>query len=109
MLKLKRDVEMILNDTFATTSDKNHLLNTRLAGFIHRILDERAVDNRQHFFGNGFGRGQETRSQTSNRKNSFSNGFTMHHICLTYETTKSRLSWQSVRQILFLTLPILAE
>ena len=36
------------------------------AGFLDRILDQRLVDDRQHFLGHRLGRGQEARAQPGN-------------------------------------------
>ena len=109
MLKLICNVEMILDRAFAATRDKDHLFNTGLTRLIDRILDERAIDNRQHLFGNGLCRWEETRAQASDRKYSFTNGFMCHVICLTRQNRMSTQTRQAVPQILFSAWPIWAE
>jgi hypothetical protein len=62
---------MILNRAFAAPSDKDHLLNTRLACLIDCILDERTIHDGQHFLRYCLGRWQEARAKPGNRKHRF--------------------------------------
>ena len=43
-------VEMIFDGTFAAAGNKNHLGNAGRRRLFHRILNQRLVHHRQHFF-----------------------------------------------------------
>ena len=67
-----------------STGHKNQRGYASLDGFLYGKIYQRLVDDGQHFFGNGFGRWQETGSQTSDGKDGFPNrlhgfGFTFDH------------------------------
>ena len=68
-------VEMILDRRFGAARHEDEFLDAGLARFIDRVLDQRAVDNGQHFLGHGFGRRQETGALPGNGKYGFSDGF----------------------------------
>ena len=59
LFQLERDVEMVLDRALAAPGDEDHLLDPRLARLIDRILDQRTIDDRQHFLGDCLGRGQK--------------------------------------------------
>ena len=59
----------------AAAGDEDDLLDSRLARFVHRILDQRAVDDGQQFLGNGLGRGKETGTQSGDGKHGFLDRF----------------------------------
>ena len=64
-------VKVIFNSALAAARDENHVSHAGRVGFFYGILNERFVDNRQHFFGCGFGRRQETRAQAGHWKDGF--------------------------------------
>ena len=59
-LQFEGHVKVILDRSFVATCHKDHLPHARGIRFFHRILDERLVHHRQHFFGLRLGGGQET-------------------------------------------------
>ena len=73
--QFERDVEMFDDRGLAAAGHEDHLLDPRLPCFVHRILDERAVDDRQQFLRNGLGRRKEPRAQPGDGKDGFFDGF----------------------------------
>ena len=71
---------MILDGRLATTGNEDHFRDSGRPGFLHRILDERLVDDRQHFLGHCLGRRQEPGAKTAHGKHSLSHG-SRHIIC----------------------------
>src|SRR5262249_30486696 len=55
LLKLIGDVEMVLDNGLVAPRDENKMLDSGLARFLDDMLKNRAVDDRQHLFGNRFG------------------------------------------------------
>ena len=53
--------------------DEDEMLDAGFARLVDDILDDRPVDDRQHFLRNGLGGGQEPRSETGNREYCFAN------------------------------------
>ena len=68
VVQLELHVEMILDDRLVAAGDEDEMLDAGLARLVDHILDDRPVDDRQHFLRDGLGRRQETRAQTGNRK-----------------------------------------
>jgi hypothetical protein len=71
LFKFEGDVEMLDDPGLAAPGDEDHLLDPRLARFVHRILDQRAIDDRQQFLGDGLGRGKEPGAQPGDGKHGF--------------------------------------
>ncbi len=65
---------MVFDGALVTPRHENHLPDARCVGLFDRILNEWLVHYRQHFLGLRLGGGQETRAETGNRENSFSDG-----------------------------------
>ena len=78
-LELISHVEMLDDRGFAAAGDEDHLLDPRLARLVHRILDQRAIDHREHFLGDRLGRGQEARAQPRDREDCFSDWLVLRH------------------------------
>ena len=73
VFELESRIKMITDGALVAARDEDHFPYACRVGFVDRVLDQRLVDHRQHLFGNGLGGGQETRAQTTHRKNSFLN------------------------------------
>ena len=71
LLQLELAVEMVLDDALVAPGDEDEMLDAGLARFVDHVLDQRAVDDRQHFLGHGLGGGQEPRAETGDGKDSF--------------------------------------
>ena len=55
--------------------DEDEMLDAGLARLVDDILDDRPVDDRQHFLGDRLGGRQEARAETGNRENCFADFF----------------------------------
>ena len=66
-----RDVEMLDQRGLAAAGDHAELLDAGGAGLLDRVLDQRLVDDRQHFLGRCLGGGQEARAKTGDRQDGF--------------------------------------
>src|SRR6185436_4426548 len=61
-LQLVRLIEMILDRAFGAMRNEDDVLDAGCYGLLHRVLNERLVDDRQHLLGQYLGRGQEARA-----------------------------------------------
>ncbi len=77
-LRLIGDVEIILDRALAAPGDEDHLLDPCLQRFVHCVLDQRTVDDRQQFLGHRLGRGQEASAKSRDRENGFADRFVGH-------------------------------
>ena len=68
MLELELLVEVVLDDALVATGDEDEVLDPGFARLVDRVLDQRPVDDRQHFLGHGLGGRQEAGAETRNRK-----------------------------------------
>ena len=64
---------MILNGAFVAAGDEDEMLDTGGACLIDDVLDHGSINNRQHLFGDGFGRGQKAGAKTCDGKDGFTN------------------------------------
>jgi len=55
--ELKLPVKMILDDALVASRDENEVLDAGLAGLIDHVLDQRTIDDWQHFLRHRFGGG----------------------------------------------------
>jgi hypothetical protein len=74
VLELELAVEMVLDHTLVAAGDEDEMLDASVARFIDHVLDQRAVDHGQHFFGHRVGGGQEPSDEPGDRKNGLANG-----------------------------------
>ena len=71
-LQFEFRIEMIRNGVFLTAGYENQGVDTGLQRLFHSVLDQRLIDDGQHFFGNGLGCRQKTRAETGYRKHCLS-------------------------------------
>ena len=69
---------MVLDCAFASPRDDNNVLDSGGDRFFHGILNQRLVDERQHLFGGGFGRGEEASTEACSRNHGFANVVARH-------------------------------
>ncbi len=69
--ELELAVEMVLDDALVAAGDEDEMLDAGLAGLVDDVLDERPVDDRQHFLRHGLGGGQKPRAEPGDRENRF--------------------------------------
>ena len=74
-LQLERVIEMILYRGLSPASDEDELLDPGGTGFLDGVLDERFIDNREHFLRHRLGCRQETRTKPPNRKDRLPNWY----------------------------------
>ena len=72
--QLELAVEMILDDALVAAGDEDEMLDAGLARLVDDVLDQRPVDDRQHFLRHGLGRGQEPGAEAGDGKNGFADG-----------------------------------
>ena len=96
-LELIGDVEMVLDRRLAAPGDEDHLLDPRFERFVDRILDQRTIDDRQHFLWHRLGRRQEARPKPAYGKNGLTQGFNRHR-CLSNSKHLVRLIRRVRRQ-----------
>ena len=70
-LELDRDVEMILDRVLAATGDEDDVADAGFDGFFDAVLDDRFVDEGQHFFRLCLRRRKETGAETGGREDGF--------------------------------------
>ncbi len=63
-LELESQIEVILDRRLAAAGDHDEVLDARRPGLVHRVLDDRTVDHRQHLLRNRLGRGEKPGAQT---------------------------------------------
>ena len=56
-------VEVVLDRAFAPPGDDDNVFDSGGDRFFYRILNQRFIDERQHFFGRGFRRGEEASTE----------------------------------------------
>ncbi len=64
---------MIFQASLVRSSDDNNVFDTSFYEVFNDILDNRLIDDWQHFFGHSLSLRQETRTKTSSSNNSFCN------------------------------------
>ena len=86
--ELEGAVEMILDRALRAARDKKELLDARRLGLFDRIMDQRLVDDRQHFLRHRLGRRKKPGAEPGDRENGFADGFV--HECLDYVLRRPR-------------------
>ena len=81
-LELHRDVEMILDGVLAAPGHEDDVVDARGDCFLHAVLDDRLVYQRQHLFRLRLGGGEETSTEAGGGKDGFANGW--HGRIVTY-------------------------
>ena len=62
---------MILDRALVAACDKHEMLDTGGARLIDHVLDDGSINDRQHLFRDGFGRGQKAGAKTCDGKDGF--------------------------------------
>ena len=73
-LELDRDVEVIFDGVLAAAGDEDDVVDARGDRFLDAVLDDRLVDERQHFLGLRLGGGQEAGAEAGGGEDGFANG-----------------------------------
>ena len=72
--EIRAAVEVVRDGPLRPTGHENQDFAPRFNGLIHGVVNHRAINDRQHFFGNAFGRWQKPGAQTRNREYGFTQG-----------------------------------
>ena len=64
-------VEMVFNGALGATADENDVGDARIHRLFNRILNQRLVDDGEHFFRAGFGCGQKSGAQAGDGEYGF--------------------------------------
>ena len=73
LLQLVSLVEIVRDRVLVAVGDEHQGVAPGLDRLIDGVLDQRAIDDRQHLLGNGLGGRQEARTETCDRKNRLAN------------------------------------
>jgi hypothetical protein len=68
-------VEMVLNDVLIAPCDKDEMLDTGLSGFVDDVLDERPVNDPQHFLRHCLGGWEKSCAEACDREDSLADRF----------------------------------
>ena len=74
--QLVGDVVVFGNCPFVAACYEDHVADARFVGFFDRVLNQRFIDDRQHFFRRCLGRGQKARAKSGDREHGKFYGFT---------------------------------
>ena len=69
--ELELAVEMVLDDALVAAGDEDEMLDAGLARLVHHVLDQRPVDDRQHFLRHGLGGRQEAGAEAGDGEDGF--------------------------------------
>ena len=70
-VELEHPVEMILDYALVAPGNEDEMLDAGLLGLIDHILDQRLVDDGQHFLRHRLGGGQDAGAETGDREDGF--------------------------------------
>ena len=68
-LELRIEIEMVLDRALRAAGDEDQAAGPRRQRLLHRVLDQRLVDDRQHFLRARLGGGQEARAAAGDGEN----------------------------------------
>jgi len=69
--QFQRTIEMVLDRTFASAGDDDDVFDARRDRFFDHVLNQRFVDQREHLFRRGLGRGEKACAQSGSGNNGF--------------------------------------
>ena len=73
-LELGIGVEVVFDRALVAARHEDHFGHPRGGRLLHGVLDERLVDDREHFLRHGLGGRQESRAETVDGKDDFADG-----------------------------------
>ena len=73
-LELHRDVEVIFDRVLAAAGDQDDVVDARRDRFFDAVLNDRLVDQRQHFLRLRLGRGKEAGAETGGGEHGLADG-----------------------------------
>jgi len=85
VFELEADIEVVFDGGFTAARHDNDVLNARMQRLFDAVLNDRLVDDGEHFLGHGLGGWQKTGAQPGGGKNGFAN-FGRHPLQFRAET-----------------------
>jgi hypothetical protein len=70
-VEFEHPVEMILDHALVAPGDEDEMLDAGLLGLVDHVLDQRLVDDGQHFLRHRLGGGQDAGAETGDREDGF--------------------------------------
>ena len=70
-VELEHAVEMILDHALVAAGDEDEMLDAGFLGLVDHVLDQRLVDDGQHFLRHRLGGGQDAGAETGDREDGF--------------------------------------
>ena len=70
-VEFEHPVEVVLDHALVAAGDKDEMLDSGLPRLVDHILDQRLVDDGQHFLRHRLGGGQDAGAEAGDRKNGF--------------------------------------
>ncbi|MEH2602743.1 hypothetical protein V1277_002120 [Bradyrhizobium sp. AZCC 1588] len=67
----KHPVEMVLDHPLVAPGDEDEMLDAGLLGLVDHVLNQRLVDDRQHFLRHCLGGGQDAGAEAGDREDGF--------------------------------------
>ena len=71
VVQLEHPVEVVLDHALVAARDEHEMLDAGLPGLVDHVLNERLVDDGQHFLRHRLGGGQDAGAETGDRKDGF--------------------------------------
>src|SRR5581483_2568166 len=78
LLEFELPVEMIFDDPLVSPGDEDEVLDACFLRFVHDMLDQRPIDDRQHFLRHGFGGGEKAGAKPRDGEHSLAHA--MRHL-----------------------------
>ena len=75
VVQFELNVEMVFDDRLVAAGHEDEMLYAGFPRLVDDVLDDRSVDDRQHFFRDRLGGGEETRAETGDWKDCFADFF----------------------------------
>src|SRR5205823_4936606 len=88
--ELHRDVEVILDGVLSAARDEDDVRDARADGFFNAVLDDRLVDERQHFLRLRFGGREESGAEAGGGEHGLADG--SHGRIVTYNADEAACS-----------------
>ena len=84
-------IEMVLDDALVAAGDEDEMLDARLARLVDDVLQDRPVDDGQHFLRHGLGGRQKAGAEARDGENRFSDRF-VHGFSVPWDAAEPALS-----------------
>jgi hypothetical protein len=94
VVQFELDVEMVFDNRLVAARHEDEVFDAGLPRLVDDVLDDRSVDDRQHFLRDRLGGWEKTRAETGDWKNCFADFF--HAVNFPFLTNLPTVSWQDI-------------